>query len=79
MKNRVVPVLITLVLIIVVGIFTAISLINNYRKGSTEFVDFEETYELDENQYVVVLNDAIQDYRGIEDGLYQRPGRCRQY
>ncbi|MBB5265962.1 spore germination protein YaaH [Catenibacillus scindens] len=68
MKNRVVPVLITLVLIIVVGIFTAISLINNYRKGSTEFVDFEETYELDENQYVVVLNDAIQDYRGIEDG-----------
>ena len=41
MKNRVVPVLITLVLIVIVGAATVVSLISAYRKGSTEFVDFE--------------------------------------
>ena len=45
MKNRVVPVLITLVLIIIVGAATVVSLISAYRKGSTEFVDFERTYD----------------------------------
>lgn len=68
MKNRVVPVLIILVLIIGIGCATAISLINNYRKGSTEVVDFEEGYDLEDNEYYVVLNNEIQTFKGIEDG-----------
>lgn len=66
MKSRVVPVLIILVLIIVVGSITAISLINNYRKGSTEVVDFSEGYGLNDNEYVVVLNNQIQSFKGLE-------------
>ncbi|HIQ99597.1 MAG TPA: SH3 domain-containing protein [Candidatus Scybalocola faecavium] len=67
MKNRVVPVLITLVLIVIVGAATVVSLISAYRKGSTEFVDFERTYDLEDNEYVVVLNNEVQDYKGIEE------------
>ena len=68
MKNRVVPVLITLVLIIIVGAATVVSLISAYRKGSTEFVDFERTYDLEDNEYVVVLNNEVQDYKAVKDG-----------
>ena len=68
MKSRVVPVLIILLLIIAVGSVTAISLINNYRKGSTEMVDFRRDYSLEENEYLVVFNHQIQTFNGIEDG-----------
>ncbi len=67
MKNRVVPVLITLVLIVIVGAATVVSLIRTYRKGSTEYVDFEGIYDLDDDEYVVVLNNEVQEYKGIED------------
>lgn len=67
MRSRVVPVLIILVLIIAVGLVTAISLINNYRKGSTEVIDFKEDYSLEDNEYLVVLNNEIQTFKGIED------------
>lgn len=67
MRSRVIPVLIILVLIIAVGSVTAISLINNYRKGSTEVIDFKEDYGLEDNEYLVVLNNEIQTFKGIED------------
>ena len=68
MKSRVVPVFIILLLIIAVGSVTAISLINNYRKGSTEVVDFQKDYDLEDNEYLVVFNNQIQTFKGIEDG-----------
>lgn len=67
MKNRVVPVLIILVLIITVGFATAISLLNNYRQGSTEIVDFKKGYDLSDNEYLVVLNNDLQLFKGIEE------------
>ena len=67
MKSRVVPVLIILILIIGIGSVTAINLINNYRKGSTEVVDFKKDYSLAENEYLVVLNHQIQSFQGIEE------------
>lgn len=67
MRSRVIPVLIILVLIIAVGSVTVISLINNYRKGSTEVIDFKEDYGLEDNEYLVVLNNEIQTFKGIED------------
>lgn len=67
MRSRVIPVLIILVLIIAVGSVTVISMINNYRKGSTEVIDFKEDYGLEDNEYLVVLNNEIQTFKGIED------------
>lgn len=66
MKNRVIPVLITLVLICVIGGITAVGLINNYKKGSTEFVDYEETYGLEKNQYAVILNNEVETYKAVQ-------------
>ena len=66
MKNRVIPILITLVLICVIGGVTAVGLYKNYQKGSTEFVDYEATYGLEKNQYNVILNNEIRNFKALE-------------
>lgn len=59
MKHRVVPVLIVLILIFVVGAVTAVSLITDYRNGSTEEVDYEDEFGLEEDEYFIVYNYEI--------------------
>lgn len=66
MKHRVLPILITLVLICVIGGITAVGLINNYKKGSTEFVDYEATYGLEKDQYAVILNNEVETYKAVQ-------------
>ena len=66
MRSRRIPVLIVLVLIMIVGGFTAFGLLKNYRAGTTEMLDYEATMGLSQGQYAVLVNNEMQDYKAEE-------------
>ena len=63
--NRIIPVLIVMVLIVLIGSKTVKEMIGGYKAGTKDVVDYEKNYELDENEYTVTLNNAIQKFKGI--------------
>ncbi len=63
--NRIVPVLIVMILIVLIGFKTVKEFIAGYQSGTKDFVDYEENYGLKENEYSVTLNNAVQSFKGI--------------
>ena len=66
MRSRRIPVLIVLVLIMIVGGFTAFGLLKNYRAGTTEMLDYEATMGLSQGQYAVLVNNEMKYYKAVE-------------
>lgn len=67
MKRKIVGVLLSILLIVVMGAVALSGFIMHRNAESEEPLDYEATYGISGNQYTVTFNNAIKDYKAIEE------------
>ncbi len=63
--NRIIPVLIVMILIVLIGSKTVKEMVGGYKAGTKDFVDYEKNYGLNADEYSITLNNAVQNFKGI--------------
>ena len=66
MKNKVIGVLLSIILIVVMGAIAFAGLMNHRNSESSVKLNYEEAYGISGNQYTVIFNNELKDYRALD-------------
>jgi len=66
MRNKVIGVLLSIILIVVTGAVAVTGYLNHRNAESSDPLNYEEAYGISGNQYTVTFNNELKDYRAVE-------------